>query len=89
MLFFNAAGELTEGARSNVFVKLGGRWWTPPLTAGLLPGVMRAALLDDPAWAAGERRLTRGDLFDAEAVVVCNALRGVLPAKIDWQTEVQ
>ncbi|PKO83990.1 MAG: aminodeoxychorismate synthase component I [Betaproteobacteria bacterium HGW-Betaproteobacteria-11] len=89
VLFFNAAGELTEGARSNVFVKLGGRWWTPPLTAGLLPGVMRAALLDDPAWAAGERRLTRGDLFDAEAVVVCNALRGVLPAKIDWQTEVQ
>lgn len=87
MLFFNAAGELTEGARSSVFVKLDGRWWTPPLEAGLLPGVMRGVLLDDPAWAAGERRLTRQDLRASEAIVVCNALRGVLPAKIDWQEE--
>jgi para-aminobenzoate synthetase/4-amino-4-deoxychorismate lyase len=79
-LFFNEAGELTEGGRSNVFVKLQGRWYTPPLACGLLPGVMRAVLLDDPAWAASERRLTRQDLHAAEAIVVCNALRGALPA---------
>ncbi|MFM2056229.1 MAG: hypothetical protein RLY71_614 [Pseudomonadota bacterium] len=79
-LFFNAQGELTEGGRSNVFVKLAGRWFTPPLSAGLLPGVMRAALLADPAWAAEERCITRDDLARAEEVVVCNALRGVLRA---------
>ena len=39
---------------------------------------MRAVLLADPAWAASERRLTRADLAAAEAVVVCNALRGAL-----------
>ncbi|MEX8519846.1 MAG: aminodeoxychorismate synthase component I, partial [Leptothrix sp. (in: b-proteobacteria)] len=79
-LFFNAQGELTEGGRSNVFVKLAGRWFTPPLSAGLLPGVMRAALLADPAWAAEERCITRDDLVRAEEIVVCNALRGVLRA---------
>jgi para-aminobenzoate synthetase/4-amino-4-deoxychorismate lyase len=43
---------------------------------------MRAVLLDDPAWAATERRLSRADLDAAEAIVVCNALRGVLPARL-------
>lgn len=84
MLFFNTDGELTEGARSNVFVKLGGCWHTPPLACGLLPGVMRAILLADPAWNATERRLTLDDLRAAQEVVVCNALRGVLPAIVEW-----
>lgn len=79
-LFFDAAGRLLEGGRSNVFVRLGGRWCTPPLADGVLPGVMRAALLADPAWAAEERTITREDLAHAEALVVCNALRGALPA---------
>jgi para-aminobenzoate synthetase/4-amino-4-deoxychorismate lyase len=82
MLFFNTRGELTEGGRSNVFVKLQGRWYTPPLASGLLPGVMRAVLLADPAWNASERRLTRDDLRAAEEVVVCNALRGALSATV-------
>ena len=77
-LFFGAEGQLVEGGRTNVFVQLGGRWFTPPLADGALPGVMRAVLLADPAWAASVRRLTRADLAAAEAVVVCNALRGAL-----------
>jgi para-aminobenzoate synthetase/4-amino-4-deoxychorismate lyase len=84
MLFFNMKGELTEGARSNVFIRLDGQWYTPPLAAGLLPGVMRAVLLADPAWKAKERRLTLDDLHAAEEVVVCNALRGALPAAVEW-----
>jgi para-aminobenzoate synthetase/4-amino-4-deoxychorismate lyase len=84
MLFANAKGELTEGARSNVFVKLHGRWYTPPLSAGVLPGVMRTVLLADPLWDATERRLTFDDLRAAEEVVVCNALRGALRASVEW-----
>ena len=83
-LFFNTRGELTEGGRSSVFVRLHGRWYTPPLDAGVLPGVMRSILLEDANWKASERTLTRDDLHRAEEVVVCNALRGVLPAVIDW-----
>jgi len=79
-LFFNERDELTEGGRSNVFVRIGGRWYTPPLSAGLLPGVMRAAILDDPAWGAIEVPISRAMLLRAQEVVVCNALRGPLQA---------
>ncbi|MEP7295103.1 MAG: aminodeoxychorismate synthase component I [Burkholderiales bacterium] len=81
-LFFNAADRLVEGGRSNVFVRLAGRWWTPPLSDGALPGVMRAVLLADPAWGAAERILGRADLAAAEALMVCNALRGPLAAEL-------
>jgi para-aminobenzoate synthetase/4-amino-4-deoxychorismate lyase len=84
-LFFNERGELTEGGRSNVFVRIGGRWMTPPLSSGLLPGVMRAQLLADPGWDAREQCLTREDLRRADEICVCNALRGTLRAVIDWE----
>jgi para-aminobenzoate synthetase/4-amino-4-deoxychorismate lyase len=41
---------------------------------------MRGLLLNDPEWKAQERSLTRADLASADAIVVCNALRGALPA---------
>jgi len=67
-----------------VLVKLDGAWWTPPLSAGVLPGVMRAVLLEDATpWLGAplrERMLTRADVVRAEAIAVCNALRGVVPA---------
>jgi para-aminobenzoate synthetase/4-amino-4-deoxychorismate lyase len=77
-LFFNERGELTEGGRSNVFVRVDGRWITPPLSCGVLPGVMRAVLLAAPAWCAREAIITRDTLEAAEDIVVCNALRGPL-----------
>ncbi|MEA3097084.1 aminodeoxychorismate synthase component I [Caballeronia mineralivorans] len=80
MLFFNERGELTEGGRSNVFVRLDGRWSTPPLGAGLLPGVMRGVLIEE--LEAEERTLTREDLGRAESLMICNALRGALPARL-------
>ena len=82
-LFFNERGELTEGGRSNVFVKLAGKWWTPPLGSGVLPGVMRSVLLeDDASLQAKERVLTQADVLNAEALMICNALRGALPARV-------
>ncbi|WP_038496698.1 aminodeoxychorismate synthase component I [Collimonas arenae] len=78
MLFFNQEGELTEGGRSSVFLKLDGRWYTPPLTSGALPGVMRSVVLNDPLWNAQERQLSKEDLLAAEQIMVCNALRGTM-----------
>jgi para-aminobenzoate synthetase / 4-amino-4-deoxychorismate lyase len=83
-LFFNERGELTEGGRTNVFIKLNGQWMTPPLSAGVLPGVMRAQILEDNNWNAIEHTITRADLKTAEAVCICNALRGVLQAQVVW-----
>ncbi|MCK2127040.1 bifunctional anthranilate synthase component I family protein/class IV aminotransferase [Thauera aromatica] len=80
VLFHNHDGELTEGGRSNVFVRIDGEWLTPPLRAGVLPGVMRARLLADPRWQAREAVLRVADLERAQRIVLCNALRGPLPA---------
>ena len=81
-LFFNERDELTEGGRSNVFVKIDGRWCTPPLTCGVLPGIMRAAMLSDPAWDAQERAITRAMLEASPQIVVCNSLRGAIAATL-------
>lgn len=82
MVFFNERGELAEGGRSNVFVKVDGRWLTPPLRSGVLPGVMRASMLEDPRWNATEAVITREMFVHATEIVVCNALRGALPARV-------
>lgn len=75
VLFFNQRGELCEGSRSNVYLRLDdGQWYTPALSSGLLPGVQRGALLE--SGAVLERVLTRQDLAQASAIRVSNALRG-------------
>lgn len=45
-LIVDAHGAVVEGATSNVFFVRDGRLVTPPLTAGILPGITRATLLD-------------------------------------------
>ena len=47
VLFLNRRGEVAEGSRNTVFVELDGRLVTPPLDWGVLPGVLRAALIAD------------------------------------------
>ncbi|MBI3284149.1 MAG: aminodeoxychorismate synthase component I [Burkholderiales bacterium] len=82
MLFFNQDGHLTEGGRSNVLLRKNGQWLTPPLSDGVLPGVMRAVLLDDPQWQLREQSLTLDDLRGAEQVMLCNALRGAFAVQV-------
>jgi para-aminobenzoate synthetase/4-amino-4-deoxychorismate lyase len=83
-LFLNEKAHLTEGGRSNLFVRLRGQWLTPPLSAGVLPGIMRARILADPAMKASEAVLTLNDLRDADDMMVCSSLRGTLRARVDW-----
>ncbi|MBB3210818.1 para-aminobenzoate synthetase/4-amino-4-deoxychorismate lyase [Herbaspirillum sp. Sphag1AN] len=82
MLFFNEHDQLTEGGRSNVFVELDGRWFTPPLSAGALPGVMRSVLLQDAQLNATERQISRAELLRATRLIVCNTLRGAVNAEL-------
>lgn len=45
-LLTDAAGNILEGSASNVFAVVGGVIHTPPVDAGLLPGVTRAAVIE-------------------------------------------
>jgi para-aminobenzoate synthetase/4-amino-4-deoxychorismate lyase len=41
---------------------------------------MRHSLLNDPTWQAREAQFRMEDVIAAQRIVVCNALRGALPA---------
>jgi branched-chain amino acid aminotransferase len=45
-IFANTVGNLCEGTGSNVFLAIGGRLVTPPLSSGCLAGVTRALVLE-------------------------------------------
>jgi para-aminobenzoate synthetase/4-amino-4-deoxychorismate lyase len=79
VVFLNERGELVEGSRTNIFVELEGRLWTPPLDSGCLDGCLRRELLD--SGTAGERTLVPDDLERAVAIYLGNSLRGLIPAK--------
>jgi para-aminobenzoate synthetase/4-amino-4-deoxychorismate lyase len=71
-------GFLTEGCFTNLFVKRGGKLLTPPLSRGLLPGVMRGELIDRDM--AEEADLRAEDLVDG--FFIGNASRGLLAAHL-------
>jgi para-aminobenzoate synthetase/4-amino-4-deoxychorismate lyase len=76
VIFRNERGELTEGGRSNIFVKRDGILLTPPLAAGVLPGILRGELLAQGK--AREAVLTPDDL--ESEVWFGNSLRGLIRA---------
>ena len=80
VLFLNQAGQVTEASYHNLFVRLDGVWHTAPVRDGLLPGVARQALLDDPSVPTKVRSLSVQDLLQAEALWLTNAVRGRVPA---------
>ncbi len=82
VILVNAQGELTEGTISNIFLEIDGCLYTPPVEKGLLPGVLRASLIE--AGKVKEARLTVLDLERASKVYVGNAVRGLVPVK-DWR----
>jgi para-aminobenzoate synthetase/4-amino-4-deoxychorismate lyase len=77
VIFVNERGEITEGARSNIFVKRDDILLTPPLESGVLDGRLRAELIVQGK--AREAGLTSDDL--AGEVYFGNSLRGLIPAK--------
>ena len=77
VIFVNERGEITEGARSNIFVARGDTVLTPPSKSGLLEGCFRAEML--ARGLAHEAVLTPRDL-EGE-VYFGNSLRGLILAK--------
>jgi para-aminobenzoate synthetase/4-amino-4-deoxychorismate lyase len=77
VLFTNEKKEITEGSFTNIFVKKGGVYYTAPIECGLLPGIYREHLLTDDRYKTLEKKLTISDLESADAVYLCNSVRGL------------
>ena len=70
-IFMNTEGYITEGAIHNIFIVKDGQWLTPPVTDGLLPGILRSSL------NVTERHITLEDLLSADQVYLGNSVRGL------------
>ncbi len=80
-LLVTPAGEVLEGAVSNVFVAVGGEVVTPPLASGILPGITRALVLRLCAAAgirAREQVLALAELRAADEVFLTNSVQEVV-----------
>lgn len=76
-LMLDTEGDVIAATAANVFVLREGRWWTPPVDRCGIAGVCRSWALR--IFAATERRLNADEVETADAVVLCNAVRGILP----------
>jgi para-aminobenzoate synthetase/4-amino-4-deoxychorismate lyase len=80
-LLFNREGELTESCIANLFLEIEGELLTPPVEAGLLPGIYREWLL--ALGRATEQTLRIEDLRRAERVWLANSVRGMWEAQVE------
>ena len=82
-VFFNTSGHLCEGTTSNVFLVIAGSLFTPPLSSGCLPGVMREVLIEAApkhGIPLREQDISREFFAQAEAMLFTSATRGVVSA---------
>jgi branched-subunit amino acid aminotransferase/4-amino-4-deoxychorismate lyase len=74
--------RVREGAVSNFAFRIQGQWRTPPITAGILPGVIRAVAVERCGVVVKD--LSRADVTSCEAAIVLSSLKIALPvASID------
>ncbi|MEQ1669788.1 MAG: aminotransferase class IV, partial [Hyphomicrobium sp.] len=78
VIYLNERGELAEGSRTTIFIERDGKLLTPPLSAGVLPGVLRASLIAEGR--AVETPLTLDDFNRAANVYLGNSVRGLVKA---------
>jgi aminodeoxychorismate lyase len=86
----NRAGEICECTTSNLFFFRQGRLETPALSSGLLPGILRQALmecLEQAGQPVSEVRMTPASLPDCEEIFVTNSLVEIMPVgRVDQDT---
>jgi len=77
LVFCNSRGELCEGTTANLFFAREGKLYTPPVSCGLLPGILRRFILEH--FSVTECVLTRENIEQMEECFVTNSLMGVMP----------
>ena len=77
-IFVDPDGQLTEGSFTSIFVERDGKYLTPPIARGLMPGLLRARLIEEGK--AEEADLTVADL--ANGFYIGNVVRGLIKARL-------
>jgi len=79
VIFANTRGEICEGTITNLFFDDGHGLATPPLACGLLPGVLRAEMLETGACREAVLPIDR---IGQVRLFVGNSLRGLIAARL-------
>lgn len=82
VLFVNEKNEVTEGSITNVFIRKGDVFYTPPVSCGLLGGVFRAHFLSHCPAPVREKILTRAEVREADAIYIGNSVRGLVQVRL-------
>lgn len=72
-IVFNSANQVTETAIANIAFLLEGRWVTPPISAGILPGVMRAIAIERCDIEVANIHI--GDIAQCQGAILLNSLK--------------
>lgn len=76
-LLFNTDDRVMESSTANIIALIGGKWVTPPLSAGPLPGITRELLIE---WELLiERDLIFEELQRCESMALISSLRSIQP----------
>ena len=77
LIVIGADGRVIEGATSNYAFRVEGQWMTPPMSAGLLPGVIRALAVEK--CGVSVRDIDQEDLGRCDAAIIMSSLKIARP----------
>lgn len=78
-VFLNTKGEISEGATTNVFFIKDKQIITPPLSCGMLPGIIREYLLK--TYEIKEQVVLPEDIIKYDEMFLTNSLLGIMPVR--------
>ena len=86
-IFLNTKGQISEGTVSNIFFVRNGKLYTPDLSCGLLPGILREYLCETEN--VEEAVIYPAELGQYEECFVTNSLMGIMPVNQlgEWKAE--
>jgi len=83
-LLLNDLNMVAEGSGENLFVVRDGRIVTPPLNAGILPGITRDSVMQvasDMGYSVAEKNISRGELYLADELFFTGTAAEVTPIR--------
>ena len=85
VLLYNERGEVTESTIANLVVEIGGALLTPPIACGLLPGTLRAHLLEEGKNSREGAHPSGRDAVPPRCYLV-NSVRGFHPVSVAYRS---
>lgn len=80
VVFLNERNQVAEASRHNIFIRKGDKYFTPPLSAGILNGVYRQQFMLQHD--VEEVALTHEELIDCDEIILTNSVRGAVTVKL-------